>query len=90
MNKENLIHRANRNIIRVMVMAGKRLYFSKKSLVNGHNVHKCIWIPGKGEEFSVDKEPSNLHDNFAISMVTFTYILLQFGHAQAKINPLSI
>ena len=54
-------------------MAGERLYFSEKSLVSGHNVYKHIWIPGIGEELSVDKEPSNLHDNFALSAV-FIYL----------------
>ena len=56
-----------------MSMAGKRSYFTKKSLVSGHNVYKHIWMPGIGEELSVDKEPSNLHDNFAVSVVVLTY-----------------
>ena len=54
-------------------MRGERSYFSKKCLKSGHNVYKHIWMPGIAEEFSVDKEPSNLHDNFAISVVIFTY-----------------
>ena len=57
-----------------MSMVGERLYFSKKSLASGHNVYKHKWMPGIGEKLSVDKEPSNLHNNFAVSLVIFTYL----------------
>ena len=50
-------------------MAGERSYFSKESVVRGHHVYKHIWTPGIGEELSVEKEPGNLHDSFAVSMV---------------------
>ena len=40
-------------------MAGERSYFSKESVV--------IWTPGIGEEVSVEKEPGNHHDSFAVS-----------------------
>ena len=51
-------------------MAGERSYFSKESVncvVRGHHVYKHIWTPGIGEELSVEKEPGNLHDSFAVS-----------------------
>ena len=48
-------------------MAGERSYFSKESVVRGHHVYKYIWTPGIGEELSVEKEPGNLHDSFAVS-----------------------
>ena len=49
-------------------MAGERLYFSKESVVRGQHVYKYIWTPGIGEELSVEKEPGNLHDSFAVSV----------------------
>ena len=48
-------------------MGGKRSYFSKESIVRGHHGYKHIWVPAIGEEFSVEKEPDNLHDNFTVS-----------------------
>ena len=57
-----------------MSMAGEQSHFLKKSLVSGHNVHKDKWMPGIGNELSVDKEPSILHNNFAVFLVIFTYM----------------
>ena len=56
-------------------MAGEPSYFSKKSLISGHNMYKHIWTPEMGEELYIDKEPSNPHDNFTVSMIIFTYPL---------------
>ena len=67
--QENLLQGANHNIVGVMLMAGKRSYFSNKSVVRDRHLYKHIWTPGIDEALSVEKEPCNLHDNFAISMV---------------------
>ena len=51
-------------------MAGERSFFSKESVncvVRGHHVYNHIYTPGIGEELSVEKEPGNLHDSFAVS-----------------------
>ena len=74
-NKENLLRRANHTIIRVMSKAGERSCFLKKNLVTGHNVYKHIWTPRIGEKIPADKEPSNLQDTFAVSVVIFMYPL---------------
>ena len=50
-------------------MAGERSYFSNESVVRGHYVYKHIWMPGINKALSVEKEPRNLHDNFAIIVV---------------------
>ena len=52
-----------------MLMAGKRSYFSNKSVVRGLHVYKHKWTPGIDKVLSLEKEPRNLHDNFAISVV---------------------
>ena len=52
-----------------MTMAGERSRFSKESVVRGHHVYKHVWTPEIGEELSVKKEPGNLHDDFAVSVV---------------------
>ena len=58
-------------VIRVLSMAGERSYFSKESVncvVRGHHVYKHIWTPGIGGEISVEKQPGNLYDSFAVSV----------------------
>ena len=50
-------------------MAGEQSYFSNVIIVRGHHMYKHIWMPGIDEALSVEKEPPNLHDNFAISVV---------------------
>ena len=59
------------NIIEVagMTMARERSCFSKGSVVRGRHVYKHVWMPEIGEELSVKKEPGNLQDEFAVSMV---------------------
>ena len=52
-----------------MTMTGERLCFYKESVVRGHHVYKHVWTREIGEELSVKKEPGNLHDNFAVSVV---------------------
>ena len=32
-------------------------------------MYKHVWTPEIGEDLSVKKEPGNLHDNFAVSVV---------------------
>ena len=49
-------------------MAGERSYFSKESVVRVEaTTYTNIWTSGIGEEVSVEKEPGNLHDSFAVS-----------------------
>ena len=64
-------------------MAGERSYFSKESVVRGHDMYKHIWMPGIGEELSIEKEPGNLHDKFAVSVVKNDYMI---GHVPVWIN----
>ena len=52
-----------------MLMADERSYFLNESVIRGHHVYKYIWTPGVNKALSVEKEPRNLHDNFALSMV---------------------
>ena len=58
-------------------MAGEQSYFSKESFVRGHHVYKHIRTPGIGKELSVQKEPGNLNDNFALSVVKNDYMIGQ-------------
>ena len=50
-------------------MAGERLYFSNESIVRGRHMYKHIWTSGIDKALSEEKEPHNLHDSFAISVV---------------------
>ena len=83
LNKENLLHGANCNIIRVVLMAGERSYFLKESVVRGRHVYKHIWTPGISEELSVEKEPGNLHDNIAVFVVKKDYPV---GHVPQSLS----
>ena len=64
-------------------MAGERSCFSKESVVRGHHVYKHIWTPGISEELSVEKEPGNLHDSFAVSVVKNDYTV---GHVPQSLS----
>ena len=54
-------------------MAARQSYLLKESVVRGHHVYKHIWMPGINEELSVEKEPGNLHDSFAVFVVKNDY-----------------
>ena len=64
-------------------MAGERSYFLKESVVRGHHLYKHIWTAGISEELSVEKEPGNLHDNLAASVVKNDYTV---GHVPRSLS----
>ena len=80
---KNLLCGVNHNIIKVILMAGERSYFSKDNVVTCHHVYKSIWMPGISKEHSVEKEPGNLHDNFAVSMEKNDYTV---GHVPRSLS----
>ena len=57
--------------------------FWYESVTCGHHVYKRIWTPTTAEILSVNTDPTNSHDRFAITVLKAGAIV---GHVPRKVN----
>ena len=57
--------------------------FILESIVCGHHIYKTVWTPRLGETLIVQREPGNIHDKYAVSVVKSEDIV---GHAPCHLS----
>ena len=57
--------------------------FCYESVIRGHHVYKRIWTPTIAEILSVNTDPTNRHDRFAIAVLKAGAIV---GHVPREVN----
>ena len=44
-------------------------YFQLEGVVRGHHIYKNVWTPAIGEHLSLQQEPDNSYDSFAVTVM---------------------
>ena len=44
-------------------------YFQLEGVVRGHHIYKNVWTPVIGEHLSLQQEPDNSYDSFAVTVM---------------------
>ena len=57
--------------------------FLYESVIGGHHVYKRIWTPIIAEIFSVNTDPTNRHDRFAMGVLKADIIV---GHVPQEVS----
>ena len=62
----------------------------KDSVVRDHHIYKSIWTPVIGEEFSLEREDSNAHNEYAVVVRNTGHSLIHFESTSIKLFAVAI